>query len=480
MSVYVFTGPTLPAEEARAELDAVYLPPAAQGDVYRAALEKPRAIGIIDGYFERMPSIWHKEILWAMSQGIPVFGASSMGALRAAELAAFGMVGVGNIFEAFHRGELEDDDEVAVVHAPAEDGFRPLSEAMVNIRATLRAAEAQGLIGPPLREMLERMAKGLFYPDRVWPGLLARAAGAGGSREELDALRAWLPRGRVEQKKRDALALLRAMRAHLEAPPEPPRVRYTFERTDAWVALENRTERQPLGGSGTADPGSMESLLDELRLSGRLTPAQEGALGRALALELTRRMGRAVPPEVLRQTAEDFRRERGLLEVAELQHWLETQRVAAPEPFFQDEARVRWVRTMFASDVARCLADHLRATGELGPLLARAEDKQRVLVARGLEEPGLTEAGLTEEALWRWYFEEHLRTPVPSELARHARSAGFESMALLRRAALREYVYARECVPAASASASASARDAGPASVDSASEEGERPRRVGA
>jgi hypothetical protein len=56
----------------------------AQGDVYRAALRAPRAIGIIDGYFERMPSVWHKEILWAMSRGIHVFGSASMGALELA------------------------------------------------------------------------------------------------------------------------------------------------------------------------------------------------------------------------------------------------------------------------------------------------------------------------------------------------------------------------------------------------------------
>ena len=58
MSVYVFVGPTLSHEEARTELDAIYLPPAAQGDVYRAALRRPRAIGIIDGYFESVPSIY--------------------------------------------------------------------------------------------------------------------------------------------------------------------------------------------------------------------------------------------------------------------------------------------------------------------------------------------------------------------------------------------------------------------------------------
>src|SRR5437762_10719938 len=138
MSVYVFTGPTIPPEEARFELQATYLPPAAEGDVYRVSLKRPEAIGIIDGYFQSTPAVRHKEILWAMSRGIHVFGSASMGALRAAELAAFGMEGVGTIFELYRDGVLEDDDEVAVVHGSAEVEFRAASEAMVNIRHTLR------------------------------------------------------------------------------------------------------------------------------------------------------------------------------------------------------------------------------------------------------------------------------------------------------------------------------------------------------
>jgi hypothetical protein len=133
MTIVVFTGPTLPPAEAAQELDALYMPPVSEGDVYRAALESPRAIGIIDGYFENVPAVWHKEILYALSRGIRVFGSASMGALRAAELAQFGMEGVGATFEAFRDGRLEDDDEVAVIHGPAELGYPMLSEAMVNV-----------------------------------------------------------------------------------------------------------------------------------------------------------------------------------------------------------------------------------------------------------------------------------------------------------------------------------------------------------
>ena len=47
---------------------------------------RPPPILIIDGVFQSEPAVRHKEILWALSLGVPVVGAASMGALRAAEL----------------------------------------------------------------------------------------------------------------------------------------------------------------------------------------------------------------------------------------------------------------------------------------------------------------------------------------------------------------------------------------------------------
>src|SRR5215471_16759549 len=99
VTTYLFVGPTLARTELGALCEFICLPPAAQGDVYHLARSRPRAIGIIDGYFDGMPAVWHKEILWALTQGIHVFGSASMGALRAAELHEFGMRGIGRIFE---------------------------------------------------------------------------------------------------------------------------------------------------------------------------------------------------------------------------------------------------------------------------------------------------------------------------------------------------------------------------------------------
>src|SRR5262249_38218406 len=94
LDAIVFAGPSLPRREILRLFPADLRPPAARGDVWRAMLDSPRVIVLIDGVFESQPSVWHREILEALAAGITVFGASSMGALRAVELASDGMIGV--------------------------------------------------------------------------------------------------------------------------------------------------------------------------------------------------------------------------------------------------------------------------------------------------------------------------------------------------------------------------------------------------
>ncbi|MBP2310545.1 tfuA protein [Azospirillum melinis] len=235
--VYVFLGPTLPREDAALELDATYLPPVAQGDVLRLCAERPAAIGIVDGFFESVPSVWHKEILYAIHAGIPVFGASSMGALRAAELYPFGMIGVGAIFEAFRDGRLEDDDEVAVIHGPAELGYTSLSEAMVNIRRTLSDAVADRVLTAGTALRLESIAKELPYRERGYGRMLRLGGDIALPASELAAFRGWLPQGRFDQKREDAKAMLRTMARRLgraKSDDATTEARFHFEHTVLW------------------------------------------------------------------------------------------------------------------------------------------------------------------------------------------------------------------------------------------------------
>lgn len=203
--IVVFLGPTLDRAEAQDRLAARYLPPVSQGDILSVVAERPDAIGIIDGYFQLVPAVWHKEILHALDCGIPVFGAASMGALRAAELDAFGMVGVGRIYQWYRSGFLDADDEVAVIHAPQAIGHRPLSEAMVNLRATLDLAVREAALSIESARALLELCAATPYWQRSHDRMVADAARLGLPKAEIAALSV---APRVDQKRLDALEML--------------------------------------------------------------------------------------------------------------------------------------------------------------------------------------------------------------------------------------------------------------------------------
>jgi len=229
---YVFLGPSLPVAEARRLLDAIYLPPAAVGDVYRLVRDAhPARIAIVDGYFERMAAVWHKEILFALAERSAVFGAASMGALRAAELERFGMVGVGRVFAAFRRGALTSDDEVAVAHLPGEHGYAAASTALVELRAGLALARRRRAISAAGHDRLLALARARFYRERSWPQLLADGRAAGVPVRRLDALVAREGR-RLDVKAADARALLRRLAREPEA--RPPRPSWKLAETWFW------------------------------------------------------------------------------------------------------------------------------------------------------------------------------------------------------------------------------------------------------
>jgi hypothetical protein len=123
----VFVGPTFYGLDVEPLENEKWLGPAKCGDLYQEISKRPIQILLIDGRFNQVFSVWHKEILYALSKGIRVIGAASMGAIRAAEMWPWGMVGVGKIFEAYKSGKCEDDAWVAMSYE--EETFRPLTEA---------------------------------------------------------------------------------------------------------------------------------------------------------------------------------------------------------------------------------------------------------------------------------------------------------------------------------------------------------------
>ena len=302
----VFLGPSLPAQEALALAPCRVLPPARQGDVWRALSLRPRAIALVDGVFEAQPSVWHHELLAALDAGVAVFGGGSMGALRAAELVEHGVVGVGHIFEAYRRGELVDDAEVALLHADAEHDFRPFTVPLVNVRHAARLAQRARVLAPREARALVDAASALFYQDRTWPRVLAAVAEAWrpATRAKWDA---WASGGLEDLKREDALSCIQSAAAFVASGAKAP-VRARTGRAAPSSYVRRRRLLEGLCATGE-DLVSSEEVLEALQASPDAEALAGAGLRRALLAGWARTLGLVpTPEEVARAEAEGWAR----------------------------------------------------------------------------------------------------------------------------------------------------------------------------
>jgi hypothetical protein len=202
----IFLETSFPLEKAKAiHPEALYYRSIQCGDLTQLLLqeEKPKRVAIIDGSFEQTAAVWHKEILHLLDHGIPVLGASSLGALRAAELDSLGMIGMGEIYQAFASGKLNDDDEVAVSFSKQQGNIVPLSIAMVDIRHNLRNMLTQQIISQTLHDKLITTGKQLFYKERSWVNILKDCPPS-----EVAVINSWLSSNETSLKALDAEKLI--------------------------------------------------------------------------------------------------------------------------------------------------------------------------------------------------------------------------------------------------------------------------------
>ena len=212
-SVVVFLGPSLDLEAARLILpDAKFLPPASRSDIEKAVSDGFDTICLIDGVFFEQCSVGHREILVALRQGVQVFGASSMGALRASEMHSFGMVGIGQVYDLYKKNILESDDEVALVCDPFSN--QPLSEALVNIRATLKKAKSASVLTLKEENLFLETAAEIYYPERTYDFLIEKVRKSGTISDfSIVEFEKWIQAGNAADiKKEDAVLLLEHIR----------------------------------------------------------------------------------------------------------------------------------------------------------------------------------------------------------------------------------------------------------------------------
>lgn len=184
-------------------------PPVRRGDL--PALPSVGVVGIIDGEFAQSRSVSPREVLALLRQGVKILGASSMGALRAAELSTAGMEGIGKIYEMYRNESIASDDEVAICFDP--DTQKPLCEPLANIRCSVEHLCLSGALDAIAAKAIVASAAALPFPDRVYRRILWLAGQRLG--RDLTGLAEAL--AKHDQKRLDALALYRRV-AELLAP----------------------------------------------------------------------------------------------------------------------------------------------------------------------------------------------------------------------------------------------------------------------
>ena len=115
-----------------------FRPPAKAGDILNTVINNPSIDGILlaDGFFYENYSPMHREIVYAINSGIKVIGCSSMGAIRAVELEAYGMIGKGEVFEYYKKHPETSDDEIGLIHEKSYP-YTPITIPLVNLRILL-------------------------------------------------------------------------------------------------------------------------------------------------------------------------------------------------------------------------------------------------------------------------------------------------------------------------------------------------------
>ena len=436
-AVCVFLGPSLDLDQARAILpDATFLPPAGLGDIHALALRKDvRAICLIDGRFQATPAVWHKEILFALSRGIAVLGAASMGALRAAEMCSLGMQGVGKVFEQYAGGVLEDDDEVAVLHGPAELGYPGVSYAMASLRHACERARAAGLVDARGAAAICRHMKALHFTLRSRDQLERIVHDVAGAPH---ALLEFVTAPEQDLKRLDALALLQLVAAGGIVFPLPG----SFEETAHWRMF---AERQQSRLRYPAMPGPSEVVWGYFNLRANAGAGERNAAWMETLEALVARMLSLEPDaSAVRSFLELLRRERGLLDPAAVQAWSAERECDSADLLDWAHARAR--RQMLQSRFKPTFLVKLQAAAMRSD---NCTEVRQALAQRAALAPGAVAQSASADripALWKIYCDVFGGRATPLQLA--ADDKGFDTPDAFLDALLREYLLATAPVPA--------------------------------
>jgi len=209
-NIAVFLGPSLPVDEAKEILSADYFPPVKRGNLASTVLNKYQIVAIIDGEFGQSLSVSVIEIRQLLDRGLEVWGASSMGALRAVECGQLGMQGVGWVFKQYKDALLDADDEVALFFNPIT--LKPLTVPKVNIRWMIVCALQEALIDLRESNVLNEVLSKMHYQKLTMDSYIKAVVDEGEGRAAT-LLLDWCDanKDRTDIKRLDAIELLQTL-----------------------------------------------------------------------------------------------------------------------------------------------------------------------------------------------------------------------------------------------------------------------------
>jgi hypothetical protein len=201
----IFAGISITVAEAEKLMpQARVLPPAHRGDIARAVKNGAREIYLLDGtmVYDYPPS--PSEVAEALTDGVRIIGASSLGALRAVELRAHPLMhGIGWVYESVLSGRLVGDDELTARIDPISG--LPSNLFLANVLYGCLQLQAQGCLTRRQADAIVTGLRQVYFEDRTAALLLRLASVAGVSQSIVELLM----HQQFNVKRLDALACLK-------------------------------------------------------------------------------------------------------------------------------------------------------------------------------------------------------------------------------------------------------------------------------
>ncbi len=151
------------------------------------------------------------------------------------------MRGFGRVFQAYVNGEIDGDDEVAVMHAPPEMDYIKLTEALVTIRYACQAAVTEGLLSMQAYQNIMEVASELPFFERSYSNIFKQASERGIAPHVIEQLQPFVSQQCLDLKKSDALELVQALNTPPSSPFLPEFEFYETHRLRNWRRDEQGT-----------------------------------------------------------------------------------------------------------------------------------------------------------------------------------------------------------------------------------------------